>query len=444
MISSTARKTGRPIKVHKDRHGNQIEGLQRLKDGRWRAYGKERFTFTEPDEDLAIARFRKWKEGKTNPELGTVESFDDPADAAKALAKRARASGDATLTISKKDGAHVVTDVTLTPHQWSWLRRQIVDRPVWVAQMVGIEQIGYLSDIPKPTISPSLDEVGQLYIDKPKLTPNWKAKAKIFWREFTDCVQVETLREITQEKVVDYFDMVIEAGGSPTYIRQRFGTIKTIINYPTKRGKWALDAKRALAFCGVLVSPKKSATDPRPIPQEDFRALLAKADTQTRAILLLALNCCMYGSEVGSLCWSDLDLEKGTLSSTRSKTGIVRIATLWPETIAALRKLSRRGDAIFLTEAGTQADYLCVYRLFKIVRRAAGLEQLQFAMIRDGAYTAAVEAGTDLNVCRLLAGHATGISDHYVKRRPRMVAAACDAVRNFYAPFLGLSDSRAA
>ena len=90
---------------------------------------------------------------------------------------------------------------------------------------------------------------------------------------------------------------------------------------------------------------------------------------------------------------------------------------------------------MFLTEAGTQADYLCIYRLFKVVRKAAGLESVQFAQLRDGSYTAAVEAGIDLNVCRLLAGHATGISDHYVKRRPTMVAAACDAVRAAYAPF---------
>jgi hypothetical protein len=52
--------------------------------------------------------------------------------------------------------------------------------------------------------------------------------------------------------------------------------------------------------------------------------------------------------------------------------------------------------------------------------------------VRDSSYTAAVEAGIDLNVCKLLAGHSTGISDHYVKRRPQMVAAACDAIAKAY------------
>lgn len=438
MITSTPKKSGRPLGYFRDRHGNRIDGLMRLKDGRWRASGPERFTFTERNEDLAVSRYFKWLEQKANPELGTVQTEVDPVVAARSLARRAKATRSATMTVTRDTALNVVTDVSLRSEQWAWLREQIIDRPQWVAKMVGIEQIGYLQDIPKPTPSPTLEEVGQLYITKPKITPNWKAKAKIFWREFSECVGVQTLRQIEQEHVVDYADIVLERGESPTYIRQRFGTIKTIINYGPKRGKWAVDAKRALAFCSVLVPPKANATDPKPIAPDEFRALLDKADPQTRAILLLALNCCMYASEVGALNWSDFDLDKGVLSTARNKTGIVRIATLWPETVAALRQLRRKSDAVFLTEAGTQADYLCVYRLFKIVRKAAGLEKVQFSQIRDGAYTAAVEGGVDLNVCRLLAGHATGISDHYVKRRPTMVAAACDAIHRAYGPLTQL------
>src|SRR4051812_41813152 len=61
MLSSTPRKTGRPIGFHRDRHGTRHDGIMRLKDGRWRASGSEKFTFTEPDEDLALARFYQWK-----------------------------------------------------------------------------------------------------------------------------------------------------------------------------------------------------------------------------------------------------------------------------------------------------------------------------------------------------------------------------------------------
>jgi integrase len=182
----------------------------------------------------------------------------------------------------------------------------------------------------------------------------------------------------------------------------------------------------------ALVPPKKSAMDPKPISREDFHNLLVAADDQMKAMLMLGLNTCCYGGEVAALNWSDLDLDKGTLVTARNKTNVVRVATLWARTVAALARLDRQTDALFLTEAGTQANYLSVYRLFKITRKAAGLETIQFSHIRDGAYTAAVEAGVDLNTCRLLAGHATGISDHYVRRGPRMVAAACEAIEQAY------------
>jgi hypothetical protein len=66
------------------------------------------------------------------------------------------------------------------------------------------------------------------------------------------------------------------------------------------------------------------------------------------------------------------------------------------------------------------------------VRKAIGLETVQFSQVRDSAYSAAAEAGIDLNVCRVLAGHATGIPDNYIKRRPKMVESACEAIRQAY------------
>ena len=62
-----------------------------------------------------------------------------------------------------------------------------------------------------PTPSPRLSGVGDLYLTKPKLTPSWLAKSKQFWREFSECVGVATLREVTQDQVLAYHDKIIEA-----------------------------------------------------------------------------------------------------------------------------------------------------------------------------------------------------------------------------------------
>jgi integrase len=429
MLTSTLRKPGRPTAHYRTRSGKRIDGLFRLGDGRWRASGPERFTFTEPNEDLAILRFREWQSRRAGRH---VEVPVDTAGLATEEAVRKAAGVKVVMTAAPDGDPPSFSRLMAEAEFWAVVRHEILTRPQYVAQQTGIEQIGYLTDLPKPTPSPSLDDVGKLYLDHAKISDNWRAKCRQFWREFTEAVEVVKLREITQEHVVEYADLIHAAAGTPTYARQRFGAVKAIINYPTKRGKWAQDAKRALAFCAALVPPSKSAADPNPIDPDDFSALLAKADDTMRAVLLLSLNACMYGGEVAAVNWSELDLDKGTLVTERNKTKVVRVAMLWPETVKALRKLPRSSDAVFLTEAGTQADYLCIYRLFKIVRKAAETGEVQFAQIRDGAYTAAVEAGVDLNVCRLLAGHATGISDAYVKRRPAMVAVACEAVRRAY------------
>ena len=405
----------------------------RLGDGRWRASGSEKFTFSESDEDLAVIRFRQWKANKNGTDLIHIPIAIESSTMHATNADVNAVFHPRPETFFNADGTAVTTRAAFPDAIWSWVRREILTRPQYVAHMTGIEQIGYLSEIQKPATSPSLEEVGNLYLDKPSISDNWRAKCELFWQEFCKTVEVRKLRDLTQEHLIKYADMVQAAAETPTYTRQRFGAIKSIINHPPKRGKWAVDAKRALAFCAVLVPPKKSAVDPTPISRDAFQALLKAADDSMKAILLLALNACMYGGEVAVVEWSDVDLDKRTLCTERSKTGIVRIATLWPRTVDALRKLPKVISPIFVT-SGTkmQHNYQTVYKTFKAVRKAANLPAVQFGHIRDGAYTAAVEAGIVLDVCRLLAGYATGISDHYVKRRPQMVAAACAAIEAAY------------
>lgn len=461
MVTSTHRKTGRPKAVYTTRNGDKIVGLFKLADGRWRASGPEKFTFTERDEDLAVARFREWQakqQGKTIAIPRAAASIHDVEALRKAVAAMERqaerverglstveqlappgaptpdrTTGTAPIRMELHgDRMEFYDGLTQDAAFWPWLRRLILDKPAYTAERTGIEQIGYLRDIPKPTVSPTLAAVGELYQAQSKVQDHWKTKCKSYWAEFVKAVGVTTLRELTQESLVTYADKVLGAKQSPTYSRQRFGVIKSMLAFPPKRGKWAEDCRRALAFCAVMQPPRKARVDPRPISPADFRKLYDAADTQMRAMLLIGLNACMYAAEVADLKWPDVDLDKGTLCTERGKTGMVRIATLWPATIAALAKLPRNG-IIFPTPATKQAHNAnTITKAFRKARKLAGLPTVQFASLRDGAYTASVEAGIDLNVCRLLAGHSVGMADHYIRRNPRMAAAACEAIAKAY------------
>src|SRR5687768_8911046 len=104
-------------------------------------------------------------------------------------------------------------------------------------------------------------------------------------------------------------------------------------------------------------------------------------------------------------------------SEHRAKTGVVRVAVLWPRTVAALSALPRRTSAVFLTN-GTKMrhNYQTIYKAFKAIRTATNLNEVQLSHIRDGAYTAACEAeNVQEHHAEILAGHGTGSKDRYVK-----------------------------
>jgi integrase len=313
-----------------------------------------------------------------------------------------------------------------------WLRELILTRKKWVAELTRIENLAHLEDVVAPPASATLVEVGTLYETFADISVDWKRKARSAWSEFCDVVAAPTLRDMTQADVMRYGDFVT-GQGKPTSARNKYQAVKAILGLPAKRGQWAEDTARALALCKVLSLPTRAGTDPKPIAPAVFTALLAKADTRTRAVLLLALNCCMYASEVAAMKWSDLDLVNGTLVAKRPKTGVVRIATLWPATVEAVKAIPRITDHVFVSVHGTTLTAKVLSDDFRELRILAKQPDAQFAQIRDGSYTVVCEAGISLDVCRLLAGHKQGgQTDAYVKRSPRMVKPACDAIAAAY------------
>ena len=142
----------------------------------------------------------------------------------------------------------------------------------------------------------------------------------------------------------------------------------------------------------------------------------------------------MYGIEVSRITKAELDLSRKTLVTDREKTGCDRIAVLWDSTVEAIRALPpTRHTHLFLSREGGPYDAEGIRTAFSKLRKRAGVpDRVKFNHIRDGAYTAAIEGGADLIHAKLLAGHETGISDHYVRRKPTMVQDACRAIERHY------------
>jgi integrase len=189
-----------------------------------------------------------------------------------------------------------------------------------------------------------------------------------------------------------------------------------------------------------LDRPEKRGFKPRPISREDFLKLLetVEGEPKWKAMFLLALNAAMYPGEVAGVKKEDIDLKKGTLSMERGKTGVPRVAMLWQRTLDAIREyqetIPHQSEYLFVSRSGAAFSDNHVSRNFCRRRDSVGLPKtLQFANIRDGAYSAAFNAsGVSEKEAKVLAGHRSGMTDHYVVRTPTMVAAACIAIERYY------------
>lgn len=112
---------------------------------------------------------------------------------------------------------------------------------------------------------------------------------------------------------------------------------------------------------------------------------------------------------------------------------------LWERTVDAIREYQKDNahDSEFLFVSYIGAGYVGnhVSRNFRKRRKKAKLpDAIFFEHIRDSAETAAIQGGADITQARLLAGHRCGISDHYIKRNPKMVAEACKLIERHYFP----------
>ena len=71
---------------------------------------------------------------------------------------------------------------------------------------------------------------------------------------------------------------------------------------------------------------------------DELERLFRVADGVDTALLLLGINCGFGNMDIGTLKLVDVDLGAARVSHCRSKTGVMRQLTLWPQTVSVLRQ----------------------------------------------------------------------------------------------------------
>ncbi len=488
MVKSTSNR-GRPTAVYRPKlGGDPIVGLMRLKDGRWRASGQQKYTFTEPDEKLAIAHFEEWKarqQGKTisipvaaapihnrdeirkailqsSPALarqsfpnGRSGMFSPPGLAEETslsalppppgIVRRATSEAPAhppnghSLTVKPHPIRMELIDNRLEFYNsltqesafFAWLRRLILEKRHWVAQQTGIASLTRLPELPELEKIPTLAGLGDIWEEHFRSSPEQKRKCRAAFEDFTRTTSVASIDDIKPDVVVKYRDVVYGRNLSGKTQSNLFTRIRRYLAFFRERAVAMEAISRSLGYLALLTPNESTVSlDPRPIEPAEWQKLLAVARGDGQAMVLLMLNCAMYLQEVIKLQWSDI--HNGCLVTHRAKTGkCVRVAVLWKETLTALEKINRRGSYLFYNYAGAPLGIKGAEKRFRDLRDEAKVA-VTSSQLRDGAYTAAVEANVTASLCQLLVGHRSGIADHYVKRKPEMVAPACEAIHRAY------------
>lgn len=433
-----AKKMGRPSVEHRDTSsGKIIPGLQRLFDGRWKilATGKR---FTEADEQKAIAKFYKLTGydplAAFQKEHPTVQLTSEYEGIGGFDGKRFTEDSKWTVGVSEKA-------------LWSYVAQQIVERPKWVAQQTGIEEIAYLTKL-KPPIDSSikLADVLDIYTRTCKAARNvTKNEVKTTFDWFIAKTAAKTVADLSFTTLKKFAKLAIAELAEST-VSLYFGRIKTVFNSFIKDSEDEAAIEQInllkLRMRDTLIAPENPKdANSHPISKTNYRKLLAHAEKTSRELwyplLLMGLNCALSIEEVTRAKWSEIDLEAGTFKSYRGKKGkCPRGAELWEETIAALKQIPKKGSSpfVFVSSHGTRYNRNTKVKDFKKLCIAAEVEGVTFSHIRDASYNISYnDPNIDTKCSLMLCGHRI-LSDtrKYVVPEPKLAGPACEAVRKAY------------
>jgi len=105
-----------------------------------------------------------------------------------------------------------------------------------------------------------------------------------------------------------------------------------------------------------LLRKHRAERGKRMFESEQIRLLFEQARPTLRAMLLLGVNCGFGNHDVATVRRRHLDLKGGWANYPRPKTGVVRRALLWPETVRAVRRVLRLRDRRLKAAGESPAD----------------------------------------------------------------------------------------
>lgn len=197
----------------------------------------------------------------------------------------------------------------------------------------------------------TVDEVVQRFLAAKKMMVDAGELSTRSWDDYKNTarivLQVFGRKAIAESLVPADFDRLrarLAKTRGPIAIGNHVGRVRAIFRYasPDQAGLMSSAARFGPNFrrpSKRVVRITRAAGPKKLFHVRELRALIYAADPQLQAMCFLAINCGLGNADCARLKWSHVDLRSGWLDYSRPKTGIERMAPLWPETIQALQRV---------------------------------------------------------------------------------------------------------
>jgi integrase len=210
-----------------------------------------------------------------------------------------------------------------------------------------------------------------------------------------------TMAGIQGKDVAKYRDTALADGLSPITIKRRLSVLSHLFTIATK--EWGMGG---LINPVPLVSiPRKNNARDRRLTDYEEECLIKESEaygSHLPNIIQFALETAMRRSEIASMDWKHVYLQKMTLHIPDSKNGQSRTVPLSPKAIQILSSLPRQ---ISGSVWGIRAD--SITQAFERTRKRAGIEDLRFHDLRHEATSRFFEQGFNIMEVASITGHKT-------------------------------------
>lgn len=315
-----------------------------------------------------------------------------------------------------------------------------------------------LADARDLTLAEYLDEWFEFA--SPEWSPNTRKEARYLISRVTSALGLTPITKLTTRDIDRWIAKMRTDGLHPGTIAKRFYVLRSAF-------------RQAVRWQYLLVDPTQNATLPRqtrkklvPPTQDQIITLLEACREHSHDFGVLAHLAASTGARRGELLalrWSDIDLEKASLTISRAvahgdgndvivkatKTGNTRSVALGPLTLDLLRKhrkvaleralrlgIRTTDGFLFSHEADGSLPWRpdFVTMTWGRIRCSVGLDSVRFHDLRHFVATSLLTSGVDLSTVAGRLGHADGgrttlvVYSHFLQQADKGAAEVIDAL----------------